>query len=143
MVETLNIDNLPARREMSNNGSAAILAEEYDFPIKEVASSEDHANIPRILPKERRGRMRTWSEMSSYLPDELNPHHLKFFRSYFRAQLRIAEGKKKKAQEIFKGLVKKPGYNEFETQNKLLLAVIDIGARGETKQFTEPSSLER
>ena len=126
---------------MSNNGSAAVLAEEYDLPINEVESSKSHAHIPRILPKERRGRMKNWSEMSSYLPDELNPHHLKFFRSYFRAQLRIAEGKKKKAGEILEGLVKKPGYNEFEMQNKLLLAVIDIGARGKTNQFVEPSGI--
>ena len=47
----------------------------------------------------RKGKVRSWSELSSYLPVDINPHNEKFIRTYFRAQLRIAEGRKKKAEK--------------------------------------------
>ena len=89
----------------------------------------------------RKGKVRSWSELSSYLSEDINPHDAKFIRTYFRAQLRIAEGRNKKAGEIFRGLDKKVGFKDFEEANNPLLAAIDIVVRGSTnrKLFEDPS----
>ncbi len=91
--------------------------------------------------KVRKGKVRSWSELSSYLPEDVNPHDVKFIRTYFRGQLRIAEGRKKKAREIFIGLDRKVGFKDFEEANSPLLAAIDIVVRGSTNRrlFEKPS----
>lgn len=86
----------------------------------------------RLLKEERNTYVRYWSQISSELPDNFDPHHVGFVRDYFRAQLRIAKGKKRKARRILDGLVKRTGYKEFEDNNRPILAAIDIAVRGST-----------
>lgn len=82
----------------------------------------------------RKGKIKQWTELSYYLPKDVDPHHKRFLKGYFRAQLKIADGQKVRAREIFDGLVKKKGYEEFEEENQALLAAIDIVVRGFTNR---------
>ncbi|MGB6839239.1 MAG: hypothetical protein WBE27_03165, partial [Microgenomates group bacterium] len=66
--------------------------------------------------------------------EDVDPHYERFLKGYFKAQLRIADGQKVRAREIFDGLVKKKGYKEFEKENQALLAAIDIVVRGFTNR---------
>ncbi|MEK7112808.1 MAG: hypothetical protein AAB875_05790 [Patescibacteria group bacterium] len=75
---------------------------------------------------------RSWADISSKLPEDFSPHYENFARSYFRAQLRIAKGQKRRASEILRGLDKKAGYLEFEQSNLPLLTAIDLAVRGTT-----------
>ncbi len=75
---------------------------------------------------------RFWSDISSHFKD-IDPNFKGFLKDYFRAQLRIAQGKNKKAAKIMAGLVKRPGYLKFEEENKDLLSAIDLSVRGETR----------
>ncbi|OGM04465.1 hypothetical protein A2129_01445 [Candidatus Woesebacteria bacterium GWC1_42_13] len=79
----------------------------------------------------------SWAEIAAHLPADFNRHHVGFARDYFRVQLRLAKGQKKRAREIFRGLEKRNGYNEFETTNKRLLAAIDLAVRGSTNWVDE------
>lgn len=79
----------------------------------------------------------SWAEIAAHLPRDFNRHHKDFVRTYFRVQVRIAKGQKKRAREIFRGLEKKTGYNEFEEVNKPLLAAIDVAVRGSSNWVDE------
>jgi hypothetical protein len=79
----------------------------------------------------------SWADIAAKLPDDFDPHHKNFARTYFRVQLRIARGQRKRAGQIFRGLKEKHGYLEFENQNKPLLAAIDIAVRGNTNWADE------
>lgn len=78
-----------------------------------------------------------WSDITLHLSDEYNPHYKSFIRDYFRAQVRIEEGNRKKAGRILSGLDKRPGYMEFEAKNEHLLAAIDIAVHGNTNRVNE------
>jgi len=82
------------------------------------------------LAEERDSYVRRWSQISSELPEDFSRHHINFARDYFRAQLRIARGQKKKARRILNGLVDRTGYKEFEKENRPILAAIDYAVRG-------------
>jgi len=82
---------------------------------------------------------KNWADIKSHLPPDFDPRYKKFLRSYFRAQLLIANGRKIKAGRIFTGLEKKAGYNEFEEENKSFLAAVDLAVRGETRWDVEPA----
>ena len=82
--------------------------------------------------EKRKGQVRNWSELKSYIPQEVKPEHLDFLRTYFRVQLRIALGRKEKAKEMIEGLLKREGFREFEERNEPLFAAIDMVVRGET-----------
>ena len=85
------------------------------------------------------GYRHRWSEVTSHLPEDFNPHHRQFLRDYFRAQVRIAAGQKVRAAEIFNGLTKKTGYTDFENSERHLLAAIDLMVRGENRWGVEPA----
>jgi len=78
-----------------------------------------------------------WSDINLQLPEEFNPHYRSFIRDYFRAQLRIEEGNRKKASRILSGLDKRPGFTQFEFKNEQVLAAIDIAVHGSTKRVDE------
>ena len=86
------------------------------------------------LVKEKNSYVRHWSMIVSELPEDFSPHYLGFVRDYFRGQLRIARGQRKKAKRIIDGLVKRTGFVEFEDQNQPLFAAIDIVVRGSTNR---------
>ena len=75
---------------------------------------------------------RSWADIALRLPEDFSPHHKDFARTYFRAQLRIAKGQRKRSRDIFRGLIKRAGYQDFEDGNLPLLAAIDIAVRGST-----------
>lgn len=81
----------------------------------------------------------SWADIKSHLPEGFNPHHVGFLRDYFRAQLRIQRGQKTKAQRIFDGLEKRPGYREFEDKRREWLAAVDLAVRGKTNQNITPA----
>ncbi|KKQ50612.1 MAG: hypothetical protein US95_C0001G0006 [Candidatus Woesebacteria bacterium GW2011_GWB1_38_5] len=86
------------------------------------------------LQKTKSCYIKSWSEISSKLPDSIDADYGNFIRDYFRAQLRLAQGKRVKAGRIFHSLDKRTGFAEFEASNEPLLAAIDIAVRGETKR---------
>lgn len=88
-------------------------------------------NTNNVVEK-RKGQVRSWSELKSYLPEAVKPEHLNFLETYCRVQLRIAEGRREKAKEIMNGLAKKTAFYVFEKNNEPLFAAIDIVIRGET-----------
>ena len=73
---------------------------------------------------------RSWADIALRLPEDFNPHYEDFARTYFRGQLRIAKGQRRKAGRILRGLDERTGYKEFEKKNQPLLAAIDIAVRG-------------
>lgn len=75
---------------------------------------------------------RSWADIAAKLPEDFNPHHKGFARTYFRVQLRIAKGQKRRAGKMFRGLDERTGYREFENGNRPLLAAIDVAVRGIT-----------
>ena len=68
------------------------------------------------------------------LPDDLTPGEEKFALGYLRAQLRVTQGRRVRAQRIFDSLEKQPDYIAFEARNDSLLAAIDIAVRGNTNR---------
>lgn len=84
--------------------------------------------------EERKGQVKSWSDLSSYIPKEVKPEHLDFLRTYFRAQFRISEGRNEKAREIMSGLAKRPGFLDYEKRNQQIFAAIDVVVRGSTNR---------
>lgn len=78
---------------------------------------------------ERQQDIRSWSELSGTVKD-LDPKTEKFAKSYFRAQLHIARGRKTKARRLFKLLDAVNGFREFEENNQDLLRQIDLAVKG-------------
>ena len=94
-------------------------------------------SLPSGIPEKRQGLVRNWGEMCLYLDKflpKIDPHHIKFVRGYFSAQVYLAEEKKTKAEELFRGLEEKADYAKFEKDNWSLLRTIDIAVRGESNQ---------
>jgi len=84
-----------------------------------------------IQVKEAKLRLaKCWADIAAKLPVDFNPHYNNFARTYFRVQLRISRGQKRRASEIMRGLVERTGYKEFEENNMPLLAAIDIAVKG-------------
>jgi len=79
-----------------------------------------------------------WCQVLSKLPENFNPHYIRFARQYFRVQLRIEQGNAIKARRMMKGLQNKEGYLEFEDANQSLLAAIDLAVRGKTNWDDKP-----
>ena len=75
-----------------------------------------------------------WFQIVSHLPEDFDPHHKKFVKQYFRAQLRISRDQKTKAARILSGLQKKVGFLDFEEENESLLAAVDLAVRGSTNR---------
>lgn len=91
-------------------------------------------------PKEIKQYLITsWAHIKAQIPEDYNPHYVGFLRDYFRAQLRIQQGRKTKAQRIFDGLDRRTGYKEFEQENQAWLAAIDLAVRGENRRRVEPA----
>ncbi len=88
---------------------------------------------------EARKCINSWAQIEIHLPDDYNPHNKRFLRDYFRAQLRVAQGKPVKAKRIFQGLVKRTGYNEFEETNEPYLAAVDLAVKGHTRWQSAPA----
>lgn len=85
---------------------------------------------PETLSEHKRLYSHSWADVSSYLPEDLDPNFKKFVRDYYRAQLRIANGAHKKAKRILDGLDKRHGFREFEMKNQPLLTAIEMAVRG-------------
>lgn len=98
--------------------------------VKEPATS---------LTESRNHYVRSWATIAVRLPNDLTPGQEKFVKGYFRAQLRLAQGKPTKAGRIFKGLESNQDYSGFEEENQDLLAAIDLAVRGETRWDVEPA----
>jgi hypothetical protein len=73
---------------------------------------EKYLHLP---PYKRDGLIPSWSEVVvRFELNKLPPREIKFIRGYYRAQKRIAEGRKKKAQRIFRYLDKNPDFIALE-----------------------------
>jgi len=105
-------------------------------------SKEQNQQSPNGIPEDRRGKVTKFSEMKTYLPGDLPQRDLNVLGDYFRAALRISEGRKDKAREIFDGLKKRKNYLEIEDERSHLLAKIDIATRGSTR-WNKDASKER
>lgn len=93
----------------------------------------------RNLGEAKKHLATTWGEIRARLPEDFDPHHVAFLRDYFRAQLRVQQGRRTKAQRIFGGLDKKTGYKEFEQEKQEWLAAVDLAVRGENRREIEPA----
>lgn len=148
-VEIASFNTDEAERVYSQRENAATTSERPVVDENEVESSPSERDVPTEVAidkdkearrpsnnvlETRKGKIRQWSELSYHLPENISPHHECFLKGYFKAQLRITEGQKVRAREIFDGLVKKKGYKEFEENNQVLLAAIDIVVRGATNR---------
>ena len=108
---------------------------ETNTSIGETEKEESSGEIPFSIPKERHGKVHDFGEMRGFFPNSLREGEINFLKRYFRVQLNIQKGKRKSATKEMLGLAKRTGWNEFEEQNKELLAMVDIAVRGETRQF--------
>jgi len=61
---------------------------------------------------------------------KLDPRDFRLTRGYYRAQRRIAEGRNKKAQRIFRGLEKTSDFVVLEKERANLLNGIAVFVRG-------------
>ncbi len=102
---------------------------------REVSNPPDGSTLREI----RTNWVLSWSDIRSRLPADFNPHHVRFLRDYFRAQLRIKRGQRTKAQRIFDGLEKRIGYPEFEDMQREWLAAVDVAVRGTTNRDIPPA----
>ena len=99
---------------------------------KDSVEKVDNNVEERILPDERRGKVKDWGEMSYYLPKDLSDRDQGLLRGYFRAQILIVKGRRIRASRLLRGLDKLAGFTEFEDDNEELLKKVDIAVRGET-----------
>lgn len=97
--------------------------------------SDEHLGQTNNSVEKRKGQIRSWSDLKSYIPQDVKPEHINFLQTYFRVQLKISEGRREKAKEIMNGLAKKTGFVEFERQNPQLFAAIDVVVRGSTNRL--------
>lgn len=91
------------------------------------------------IPEDRIGKVRHFSEMKAYLPDDLREGTLNLLDEYFRATLLIQKGKKVKARRKFKGLEgrqlsKDKNFKNFEDENRELLSRIQKAVLGQSSQ---------
>lgn len=90
-----------------------------------------------FVPEGRRGKVKDFGEMKSLLPNSLSNAQIKLLKAYFHVQVTSRGGARNKAIEMMRGLVNKSGWKELERERRDLLALVDIGARGETRQFEQ------
>jgi hypothetical protein len=75
-------------------------------------TEEKYLHLPSY---KRDGLIPSWSEVVvRFELNKLPPREIKFIRGYYRAQRRIAEGRNKKAQRIFRYLEKNPEFTTLE-----------------------------
>ena len=122
--------DLPQKRD-----KVEMSTKETNTSTKETKKGESSGGILLSIPEGRHGKVHGFGEMRGFFPDSLGEGEMNFLKEYFRVQIKIQEGKRKRAKEKMDGLAKRTGWNEFEEQNKELLAMIDIAVRGETRQF--------
>mgnify|MGYP001562942071 CR=1 FL=1 len=92
----------------------------------------------KTIDQAREHYVNCWSQIAVRFPKNINPQEVGFLRHYFRVQLRIAEGKTKKARRLFETLIKRPGYVAFEDKNQSILAAIDTAVKGSTRWEVKP-----
>ena len=97
----------------------------------------DHEGRVQSFAEAKKELARNWAMISACIPEDLDPHYKNFVRGYFRAQVRIEAGDKKRGRRILEGLDKITGFKEFEDSNQELLAAIDIAVRGRTNRVDE------
>lgn len=124
--------DLPQKRDR-----VEMSTEETNTSTKETEKEESLREILPSIPGERHGKVHDFGEMKGFFPNSLREGEMNFLKQYFGVQLEIQKGKRKGATEKMRGLANKTGWNEFEEQNKELLAMIDIAVRGETRRFNE------
>ena len=87
------------------------------------------------MPEDRIGRVRDWGEMHSYISPDVPERDCKILKGYFRAQVRLVEGKKVRARQLLSFLEKRNAdFRKLEDENDALFASIDIAVRGATNR---------
>ncbi len=122
--------DLPQKRDR-----VEMSTKETNTSTEEAEKGESSGGILLSIPEERQGKVHDFGEMKGFFPDSLGEGEINFLRRYFRVQLNIQKGKRKSATKEMLGLAKRTGWNEFEEQNKELLAKVDIAVRGVTTRF--------
>jgi hypothetical protein len=82
------------------------------------------------VPEGRRGHVHDFGEMRSFLPSDLHEGVLNLLKDYFRVQLEYEKKHSVSALEMRQGLLRRTGWKEFEAENEVLLATVDIAVRG-------------
>ncbi|MFC1625444.1 hypothetical protein ACFL1Q_00175 [Patescibacteria group bacterium] len=80
-----------------------------------------------------------WGVVESLLPAEVDEKQKGWLKSYFNAQIAVADKKFERAYRIFHKLDNTEGFNDFEVENESLFAAIDIAVRKTTNRDVEPS----
>ncbi len=82
------------------------------------------------------GRIRDWVTIQTLLPEDLAEGEMRLLKSYYRAQLKIVHGQKKKAGKLLDRLDNICGFQDLEENRGELFKVIDLAVRGETNRDT-------
>ena len=106
-----------------------IIDTEADCPV------EDELDGNNLIP--------SWSRVGDKfkLNEILSPSEQRLTQDYYRAQKRIAEGRQKKAQNIFEGLDKNTHFVEFEKRENTLLTDIAKFIRGRSEKIIKLKKL--
>lgn len=92
-----------------------------------------------LVPEARQGKVRDFGEMKGFLSNSLVPGEEKLLKEYFRVQVTLQGGARRKAREMMRGLVQKSGWDELDNERRDLLATVDVAVRGETRQYDKSS----
>ena len=86
----------------------------------------------------RDGLIPGWDEVVvKFKLKDLHPRDFSLVRGYYRAQRRLAEGRKNKAKKIFEGLGKNANFEVLEKERGALLTSIATFMRGPTERRRE------
>jgi len=92
---------------------------ERETVTKELPGKEE--KYLNLTPYKRDGLIPAWSEVVvRFELKKFPPREIKLLRGYYREQRRIAEGRNKKAQKIFRCLAKSPDYLALEKERTSL-----------------------
>lgn len=109
------------------------ITKEIDLDLGEIPKREqqflEHPSYSR------NGLIPAWSEVvGKFKLKDLHPRDFRLVRGYYRAQQRLAEGKRKKAGRIFKALEKNTDFQALEKRDGSLLTNISNFVRGPTER---------
>ncbi|MCJ7793116.1 MAG: hypothetical protein MUP45_04010 [Candidatus Marinimicrobia bacterium] len=92
---------------------------ERETVTKELPEKEE--KYLNLTLYKRDGLIPAWAEVvNRFELKRLPPRDLKLLRGYYREQRRIAEGRNKKAQRVFRCLAKNPDYLALEKERASL-----------------------
>lgn len=107
-----------------------------------ITKEIDLSNFPereqRLLDSpsySRDGLIPGWDEVvGKFNLNRLHPRDFRLLRGYYRAQQRLAEGRRKKARKIFDALERNPDFQNLEERDGALLTSISDFVRGPTER---------